>query len=211
MPRKKKCVIPKEYKNLWNEDHDELTEAQRVEMVETYMNILEDYELGVYSNKLDPPLFMTQRDKIKKHEIKKRKDGIADRIKREQERIAAEEKKKAREEEEQQQKVAATQEKIQRYQQLVDKWGRDSVFALNIEERLRFENVQLRMDLLQTNIAIMQEKLQVLDANLDELAERCASKYEFNLEEYDLDLVGGKFTRKPTVQFPYSPKDFPKN
>jgi len=76
MPKTKRCVIPKKWKKYWKSDFDDLTEIQRLEMVEDYICIIEDYERGIYTNRLKQPFFMSQREKAKAWEAERRRKGM---------------------------------------------------------------------------------------------------------------------------------------
>jgi hypothetical protein len=196
--RYSKKLVPKEFKDLWSKDFDDLEEPQRLKMVQSYLEITQKYELGQLTSKVPVPLFMEQRDKIQAFERKRREEGLQAKI--------AEEKEKARklqQEQEVQEAVRKKREERQKKAQVVvDKWNNDSVVTLNLEERLRLENIQLRKDNLEANIVALKQKIEILDYKLDGVAEEFAKKYEFSLDDYDLDLLDGKFVRKAHVRFP---------
>jgi hypothetical protein len=64
------------------------------------------------------------------------------------------------------------------------------------------------MDLFRSKIDTLQQMIAQADERLDIVAERIADKYEIKLDEYDLDMLTGRFVRKPNIIFRKSVQDF---
>ena len=84
MGRYSRTLIPKDFKKLWYLDHDDLTEDQRLKMVNIYLTTTQEYELGREKSKIPVPKFMKQREKIKAFEDEKRRKALEERRKQEE-------------------------------------------------------------------------------------------------------------------------------
>jgi len=195
--------VPAEWRKLWNKDFDFLSESQRISMT----NIFVDHnEKAEYSNStlksMPAPYFMHQRDKIASYEKSKREKALKEKLERE------EEQKRLNEQKEKELNVVKMH------------WKSTKIIKLSLEESLKLENIQLKLEIAENNINEIEKKYQSdmkkcrdkisnLNKELEDIGDFIGEKYEIDISKYNIDLVNRIAVRASNVEFNYSLDNMP--
>jgi len=174
--KKTKVSIPKELKLLWKKDYYELTSEQRKLLTDFFINHLQQVQFGLIE-KLKPPFFMTQEDILKKEEdVKMNIEIVKEREKKQLEKEMLRQSHKA-------------------------EWFSKSLFQLEEIEKIRLENYQLKLELIEKALKeVTNKKEDVLKAQIL-YATKLEEKYNIVFDDYAIDLVSGRMLRNPKVEY----------
>lgn len=174
-----KPKIPKEFKPLWKKDYYSLSSDERLAMQDWYIKHLAFVESsGGLVPKLDPPFFLTQVEILQKEEDVK---------------LAAAP--------EPIQDPGPIEEKDYEEDSALKEWESKRIIHMDEVERLKLENFQLKLELIDKTIKeALQKKQSLLDGQVKH-AESMEAKYGILMDDYSIDLLTGYMVRSQAAVF----------
>lgn len=174
-------MIPKNLKKTWKKDYYKLTSEERSKLCDFYIKYLQSYESsGSVGKKLNPPYFMTQEDVLAREEDVKMNIDAA----REKER-------KDRE------------ESLKRENHKIE-WESRRFLKLEEAERLRLENFQLKLELVERALKDANTKKNDIVSAQINFAKKIEERLKISLDEYAIDLITGTIARYPEIAYKVS-------
>lgn len=173
----KKSLIPEELKANWNKDYYKLSGAERTAMTEYYIQHMQKFQAGAVNKKIDPPYFMTQTEIIEKEE----------RVDLNVARAVA--------------KTNKDEEEAKAVEDARLKWENKRFLKLEEVEKLKLENIQLKLEMVERAIRDATEKKNDLTKAQAEFAQKLESKHGVSLDDYAIDLLTGIMVRYPQAVY----------
>lgn len=174
---KGKPLIPDDLKKNWNKDYYELSGVERTALTEFYVAHLQRVQMGAVKKKLDAPFFMTQTEIVEKEET----------IKLDQARAM--------------EKIRLDEQESKALEDARLKWESKRFLKLEEVEKLKLENIQLKLEMVERAIKDATEKKNELTKSQAEFAQKLESKHGVSLDDYAIDLLTGIMVRYPHAMY----------